>query len=140
MGGTPDCLGRHISTQSWSTGFDVCERFYAKRRAVMDTGTPSRGLEGKKGLVLGIANQHSIAYGCAKAFRSLGAELAITYLNDKARPFVEPLARELEAPIFLPLDVQAEGQMERVFEQIGKTWGKLDFALHSIAYAPKADL
>jgi enoyl-[acyl-carrier protein] reductase I len=106
----------------------------------MGSGTPGRTLEGKKGLVLGIANQHSIAYGCAKAFRSLGAELAITYLNDKARPFVEPLARELEAPIFLPLDVQAEGQMERVFEQIGKTWGKLDFALHSIAYAPKADL
>ena len=77
----------------------------------MNSGTPGKTLEGKKGLVLGIANQHSIAYGCAKAFRSLGAELAITYLNDRARPFVEPLAQELAAPIFLPLDVQVEGQM-----------------------------
>jgi enoyl-[acyl-carrier protein] reductase I len=65
-----------------------------------------RRLEGKKGLVVGIANEHSIAYGCARAFRAFGAELALTYLNDKARRFVQPLADELEAPIFLPLDVQ----------------------------------
>ncbi len=67
---------------------------------------PSPPLLGQKALVLGIANEHSIAFGCARAFRKVGAELAITYLNDKARPYVEPLARELEAPIFLPLDVQ----------------------------------
>ncbi len=99
-----------------------------------------RRLEGKKGLVIGIANEHSIAWGCAKAFRSFGAELAITYLNDKAKPYVEPLARELEAPIFMPLDVQVEGQLEAVFEEIGRRFGRLDFALHSIAFAPKADL
>ena len=99
-----------------------------------------RRLEGKKGLVLGIANENSIAYGCARAFRSFGAELAITYLNDKARPYVEPLAQELEAPILMPLDVALEGQMEAVFAAIGERWGRLDFALHSIAFAPRADL
>jgi enoyl-[acyl-carrier protein] reductase I len=99
-----------------------------------------RRLEGKKGLVIGIANEHSIAYGCARAFRSFGAELAITYLNDKAKPYVLPLATALEAPILMPLDVQAEGQMEAVFEAITQRWGRLDFALHSIAFAPRADL
>jgi enoyl-[acyl-carrier protein] reductase I len=101
---------------------------------------PSPPLLGQKALVIGIANEHSIAYGCARAFRKLGAELALTYLNDKARPYVEPLARELEAPIFLPLDVQKAGQLETVFEQIGRTWGRLDIALHSLAFAPKEDL
>jgi enoyl-[acyl-carrier protein] reductase I len=95
---------------------------------------------GKKGLVTGIANDQSIAYGCAKAFRRLGAEVAVTYLNDKARPYVEPLARELEAPIFMPLDVRAEGSMEAVFAAIAKKWGRLDFAVHSMAFAPKEDL
>jgi enoyl-[acyl-carrier protein] reductase I len=99
-----------------------------------------RRLEGKKGLVIGIANEHSIAWGCARAFRAFGAEIAITYLNDKAKPFVEPLAKELEAPLFLPLDVQVEGQMEAVFEAIAERFGRLDFALHSIAFAPRDDL
>lgn len=97
-------------------------------------------LEGRKGLVTGIANDRSIAWGCAKAFRGLGAVLAVTYLNDKAKPFVEPLARELEAPILMPLDLRIEGQFEAVFERIEKEWGRLDFVLHSIAYAPKEDL
>jgi enoyl-[acyl-carrier protein] reductase I len=94
-------------------------------------------LEGKKGLVVGIANENSIAWGCAKAFRAFGAELAVTYLNDKAKKYVEPLARVLEAPILMPLDVNVPGQMEAVFERIAKQWGKLDFALHSIAFSPK---
>jgi enoyl-[acyl-carrier protein] reductase I len=94
-------------------------------------------LEGKKGLIAGIANEQSIAWGCAKAFRALGAELAVTYLNDKAKKYVEPLARELEAPILLPLDVRTPGQMEAVFERIAKDWGRLDFAVHSIAFSPK---
>jgi enoyl-[acyl-carrier protein] reductase I len=97
-------------------------------------------LEGKKGLIVGIANDQSIAWGCAKAFRAFGADLAVTYLNDKAKKYVEPLARELEAPILLPLDVQAPGQMEAVFERIGKDWGELDFAVHSIAFSPKDTL
>src|SRR5258705_6074481 len=93
-------------------------------------------LKDKKALVVGIANEHSIAYGCAKAFRELGAELAITYLNEKARPYVEPLARQLEAPLFLPLDVGAPGALEGVFETVAAQWGALDILVHSIAFAP----
>jgi enoyl-[acyl-carrier protein] reductase I len=94
-------------------------------------------LEGKRGLIVGIANDQSIAWGCAKAFRALGAELAVTYLNDKAKRFVEPLAKDLNAPIFAPLDVNIEGQIEAVFERIGQEWGGLDFLIHSIAFSPK---
>ncbi|ACA16066.1 short-chain dehydrogenase/reductase SDR [Methylobacterium sp. 4-46] len=97
-------------------------------------------LAGKNALVLGVANEHSIAYGCARVFRRLGARIALTYLNEKARPFVEPLARELDAPLFLPCDVQREGELEAVFRQIAESWGRLDIALHSIAFAPRADL
>ena len=97
-------------------------------------------LEGKRGLVVGIANDQSIAWGCAKAFRALGAELAVTYLNDKAKKFVEPLAQELESPIVMPLDVRTPGQMEAVFERIASEWGALDFVLHSIAFSPKEAL
>jgi enoyl-[acyl-carrier protein] reductase I len=97
-------------------------------------------LRGRKGLVVGIANEHSIAWGCARAFRRLGAELAITYLNDKAKPFVEPLAKEIDAPILMPLDVRVEGQTEAVFKRIERDWGRLDFLLHSIAFAPKEAL
>jgi enoyl-[acyl-carrier protein] reductase I len=101
---------------------------------------PRPVLQGSKALVAGIANEHSIAYGCAKAFGELGADLAITYLNEKARPYVEPLARALEAPLFLPLDVSVEGELEAVFEAIAKAWGRLDILVHSIAFAPKEDL
>lgn len=94
-------------------------------------------LEGKKGLIVGIANDQSIAWGCAKAFRAFGAELAVTYLNDKAKKYVEPLATALEAPIVMPLDVNVPGQMEAVFERINEQWGNLDFAVHSIAFSPK---
>src|SRR6201992_4027839 len=94
-------------------------------------------LKGRKGLIVGIANDQSIAWGCAKAFRALGAELAVTYLNEKAKKYVEPLARELESPIVMPLDVREPGQMEALFDRIGKEWGRLDFAVHSIAFSPK---
>jgi len=97
-------------------------------------------LEGKRGLIVGIANDQSIAWGCAKAFRGLGAELAVTYLNDKAKKFVEPLAKELDAPIMMPLDVTVPGQMEAVFERIKDNWGRLDFLVHSIAFSPKEAL
>jgi Enoyl-(Acyl carrier protein) reductase len=102
-----------------------------KRSSPMIPAVKAKLLEGKKGLIIGIANESSIAWGCAKAFRAFGAELAVTYLNDKAKKFVEPLARELEASIMLPLDVRTPGQMEAVFERITKDWGKLDFAVHS---------
>jgi enoyl-[acyl-carrier protein] reductase I len=97
-------------------------------------------LKGRKGLVVGIANDQSIAWGCAKAFRALGADLAVTYLNDRAKKHVQPLAEALDASIFAPLDVNVEGQMERVFEHIREEWGQLDFLLHSIAFSPKEAL
>lgn len=96
--------------------------------------------EGRKGLIVGIANEQSIAWGCARAFRALGADLAVTYLNEKAKRHVEPLAKELEAPIFMPLDVAAAGQMAAVFAAITETWGKLDFLVHSIAFSPRDTL
>jgi enoyl-[acyl-carrier protein] reductase I len=111
-----------------------------KRTGTMIPAVKAKLLEGKRGLIVGIANESSIAWGCAKAFRAFGAELAVTYLNDKAKKYVEPLARELEAPIMLPLDVNAPGQMEAVFERIAKDWGKLDFVVHSIAFSPKEAL
>src|SRR5439155_5444326 len=101
---------------------------------------PRPVLTGTKALVVGIANQYSIAYGCAKAFRELGAELAITYINEKTKTYVEPLAQELGPPIFMPLDVATPGMLEAVFEKITQEWGKLDIVVHSIAYAPKEDL
>ena len=97
-------------------------------------------LQAKKGLVVGIANDRSIAWGCAKALRAAGAELAVTWFNDKARPFVEPLARQVEASITMPLDVEQPEQMQALFDAIARDWGRLDFVLHSIAFAPKSDL
>lgn len=97
-------------------------------------------LKGKKALVTGIANDQSIAWGCAKAFHAFGAEIAVTYRNDKARRFVEPLARELSASIFMPLDLQQPGELEAVFEAVEQKWGEVDIVLHSIAFAPKDDL
>ena len=100
----------------------------------------SEALKRKKGLVVGIANDKSIAWGCAKAFHEAGAELAVTYLNEKAEPYVRPLAERIKAPIIVPLDVRDDEQMEALFEIIGNSWGKLDFLLHAIAFAPKEDL
>ena len=97
-------------------------------------------LKGRKGLIVGIANEQSIAWGCAKAFQAFGADVAVTYLNDKTRTYVEPLAREIDASMLLPLDLTKEGQLEAVFETISKKWGRLDLCLHSIAFAPKEDL
>src|SRR5688572_517943 len=101
---------------------------------------PSPVLKGAKALVVGVANDQSIAYGCASAFRQLGADLAITYLNDKARKHVAPLAESLDAPIVMPLDVATPGMLEAVFARIAKDWGRLDIVVHSIAFAPKEDL
>jgi enoyl-[acyl-carrier protein] reductase I len=97
-------------------------------------------LKGKKALVTGIANDQSIAWGCAKAFHAFGADVAVTYLNEKARPYVEPLAKEVRAPIFMPLDVRGNGQLEALFERVEQKWGQLDLCLHSIAFAPSQDL
>lgn len=97
-------------------------------------------LKGKKGLIIGIANAESIAYGCAKIFQELGATLAITYLNEKAEAVVRPLAEALQSPIIVQCDFRIPGQMEAAFEIIEKEWGSLDFVLHSVAYASREDL
>lgn len=97
-------------------------------------------LTGRKGLVVGIANEHSLAWWAAHHFRNAGAELAITYVNDRTRPHVEPLARRVEAPIFLPCNVAAPGDLEAVFEAIRRTWGRLDFLFHAVGWARKEDL
>lgn len=97
-------------------------------------------LAGQKALVVGVANDQSIAYGCAKAFRTAGVELAITWLNDRAQQYVEPLARELGASITGALDVSVPGQLEAIFARIEREWQRLDILVHSIAFAPKEDL
>lgn len=104
----------------------------------MNTETIYPILTGKRALVVGVANEHSIAWGCALAFRKLGAEVVLTYLNDKALPHVAPLAEQIEADL-LPLDVTQASQLEAVFETLAQQ-GKLDILVHSIAFAPKADL
>lgn len=100
----------------------------------------NHSLAGLKGLVVGIANPQSIAWGCAEAFRAAGAELAITYLNAKAEPYVRPLAESLSANLVLPMDVENDAEVEAVFKAIEAQWGQLDFLLHSIAFAPLQDL
>jgi len=97
-------------------------------------------LNGQKALVVGIANDQSIAWGCAQALHAQGAELAITYLNEKAEPHVRPLAEQINASIIEPLDVQHPGSLEAVFEKIRDKWGRLDTLIHSIAFCPKDDL
>ena len=101
---------------------------------------PEPVLAGRKALVVGIANDHSIAYGCARAFREAGADLAVSWLNDKARPHVEPMARALEASITGAMDVAMPGELEALFDQVRQKWGRLDILVHSIAYAPLEDL
>ncbi len=101
---------------------------------------PLVDLRGKRGIVIGIANEHSIAAGCAKAFARSGARLAATYLNAKAEPFVRTVTDPLGCEFVLPCDVRITGQLEDVFAEIEAKWGGLDFLLHSIAFAPREDL
>ncbi|MEM9589877.1 MAG: enoyl-ACP reductase FabI [Pseudomonadota bacterium] len=97
-------------------------------------------LAGKKALVLGVANEDSIAFGCAKAFRDQGADLAITYQNEKAEQHVRPLAEKLGTDIILPLDVREDGQYAQLFDRIRQIWGHVDICLHSIAFCAREDL
>jgi enoyl-[acyl-carrier protein] reductase I len=106
----------------------------------MVQGNVMNRLEGKKGLVVGVANDRSLAYGCARHFRAAGADLAITYLNAKTEHYVRPLAAALGCEIARQCDVSIPGQLENVFKEIAATWGRLDFALHSIGYARAEDL
>ena len=97
-------------------------------------------LAGKKGLIVGIANQDSIAYGIGKKVVAAGATVATTFLNEKAEVFVRPLAEELKSEIIMPCNVMVDGQLEAVFEEVARKWGKLDFVIHAIAFSPLADL
>ena len=97
-------------------------------------------LKGRKGIVIGIANEESLAWAAADHFHNAGAELAVTYLNDKAKPYVAPLAQQIGSPIVMPCNVLVPGQLEAVFETIKTKWGRLDFVFHSIAWARKDDL
>jgi enoyl-[acyl-carrier protein] reductase I len=97
-------------------------------------------LRGKRGLVVGVANEHSIAFGCAAKLRAFGAELAITYANEKSEGYVRPLAEQIQASMILPLNVEHPGELEAVFDRIRSEWGGLDFVIHSIAFAPRDDL
>lgn len=109
------------------------------RSAVLEAKLTSN-LRGKRGLVVGIANDASIATGCARAFTRNGAEIAATYLNEKALPHVRAVTDPLDCKMLLPCDVRVPGQLEAVFQQIEVTWGRLDFLLHAIAFAPSTDL
>lgn len=103
-------------------------------------GSLTLSLAGKRGLVVGIANDASIAAGCARAFTVSGAQIAATFLNDKAEPHVRAVTEPLGCELLLPCDVRIPGQLESVFETITEKWGRLDFLLHAIAFAPAEDL
>ena len=106
----------------------------------MPPETHSSILKGQRALIVGVANDHSIAWGCAQAMHRSGAEIAMTYLNDRARPYVEPLAEAVEAPLFLPLEVRDTAQVDALFEAVTAKWGRLDILVHSIAFAPREAL
>ena len=97
-------------------------------------------LKGQKALIVGVANDRSIAWGCAQAMHRSGAEIAMTYLNDRARPYVEPLAKAVEASLLLPLEVRDVARVDALFEAIASKWGLLDILVHSIAFAPREAL
>jgi enoyl-[acyl-carrier protein] reductase I len=116
------------------------EEFFAQvRERVLGPDGP---LEGKKALILGIANDQSIAYGCAMAMKAFGADIAMTYLNEKTKQYTQSIADRLgvDPGLYVPCDVTKDGELEAVFEAVAKHWGKLDIALHSIAFAPREDL
>ena len=109
-------------------------------RGTLPIPPPPASLAGKRGIIVGIANDASIAWGCAKAMHASGAELALSYLNDKAKPYVEPLAQSAGAPILMPCNVEKPGEMEALFEAAAQRWGGIDFLVHSIAFAPYPEL
>lgn len=97
-------------------------------------------LQGKRGIVFGVANEYSIAWAIAKAAHEHGAQLAITYQNERFEETVRQLARTLNEPLVLRCDVSEDEQIERVYDTIAQEWGKLDFVVHSIAFAPRTAL
>jgi enoyl-[acyl-carrier protein] reductase I len=97
-------------------------------------------MAGKRGLIMGVANNRSIAWGIAKACHGAGAEIALTYQGDAIKKRVVPLAEELGSQLVLPCDVTDKASVDGVFAELQRTWGKLDFLVHAIAFADKAEL
>lgn len=97
-------------------------------------------MAGKRGLIMGVANNRSIAWGIAKAVTAQGAEVALTYQGDALKKRVEPLAAELGAKVVLPCDVSDRASVDALFAELGRTWGKLDFLVHAIAFSDKNEL
>lgn len=101
---------------------------------------PARLMAGKRGIILGVANDKSIAWGIAKAVREQGAELAFTYQGEALEKRVRPLAEQVGSNLVLPCDVTDEASMDAVFKTIESEWGSLDFMVHAIAYSDKDEL
>jgi enoyl-[acyl-carrier protein] reductase I len=97
-------------------------------------------LKGRRGLIVGIANERSLAWGIARASRAAGARLAVTYQNERLRSRVEPLAREVDAEVILPCELTRPAEVDAVHDAIAAKWGGLDFIVHSVAYAREAEL
>jgi enoyl-[acyl-carrier protein] reductase I len=97
-------------------------------------------LQGKRGLIMGVANNRSLGWGIAKATAAQGAKLAFTYQGDALKKRVEPLARELGSELVLPCDVTDAASMDAVFTELARQWDKLDFLVHAIAFSDKAEL
>jgi enoyl-[acyl-carrier protein] reductase I len=97
-------------------------------------------MQGKRGLIMGVANDHSIAWGIAKALGAHGAKLAFTYQGDALGKRVKPLAASVNADLVMPCDVEDTGSVDAVFAEIGRRWGKLDFLVHAIAFSDKTQL
>jgi len=97
-------------------------------------------MKGKRGLIMGVANDHSIAWGIARALAAHGAELAFTYQGEALGKRVKPLAGSLGAKLVMPCDVESIASVDEAFATIGKEWGKLDFLVHAIAFSDKNEL
>ncbi len=108
----------------------------------MADATPKTGglMQGKRGLIMGVANDHSIAWGIARAVHAHGAKLAFTYQGDALKKRVEPLAVQVNADLVLPCDVEKVETVDAVFAEIGKQWGGLDFVVHAIGFSDKNEL
>ncbi|MEL0290604.1 MAG: SDR family oxidoreductase, partial [Alphaproteobacteria bacterium] len=104
------------------------------------TGTSHGVMHGKKGLIMGVANDRSIAWGIAAKLAEQGAELAFTFQGEALQKRVTPLAASVGSDLVMPCDVTDEASMDAVFSTLEQKWGKLDFVLHAIAYSDKEEL
>ncbi|MFA7536806.1 MAG: enoyl-ACP reductase FabI [Desulfuromonadales bacterium] len=97
-------------------------------------------MSGKRGIIFGVANELSIAWGIAQQLKAEGATLAFTYLNEALEKRVRPLAQSLGSDLVLPCDVASDADIDAVFQKLGETWGEIDFVVHAVAFANREDL